>query len=117
MPAFADRVKDTTTSTGTGAVTLAGSAPTGYRTFASGLGSATRKVRYEILGTSEWEVGTGTFDGTTGLTRDTVASSSNAGALVSFSSGTKDVFITLAAMDIKAGSIGRSYAMARGLWY
>ena len=94
MPYIADRVKDTTTTTGTGAVTLSGTAPSGYQTFAAGFGSASLTVAYCIAGQTggEWEVGKGTFNGTTGLTRDVVRSSSNANALVNFSAGTKDVF-------------------------
>lgn len=108
MAAYADRVKDTTTTTGTGAITLAGSAPTGFQTFASAFGSSAVAVAYCIAAGSEWEVGEGTFDGTTGLTRDTVLSSSNSGALVSFSAGTKDVFCALPAA--RAVSVGLSYA-------
>ncbi len=91
---LADRVRETTTTTGTGAVTLAG-AVTGYQSFAAiGNGNVTP---YVIVGqnTSEWEVGAGTYTaaGTT-LSRDTVISSSNAGSLVNFSAGTKDVFVS-----------------------
>jgi hypothetical protein len=91
---LADRVKETTTSTGTGTITLAG-ASTGYQSFAViGNGNTTY---YTIAGqgTSEWEVGIGTYtsSGTT-LSRDTVLASSNAGSLVTFSAGTKDVFVT-----------------------
>lgn len=87
-----DRVKETTTTTGTGTVTLAG-ATTGYQSFSAiGNGNTTY---YTIAGqgTSEWEVGIGTYtsSGTT-LSRDTVLASSNSGSLVNFSSGTKDVF-------------------------
>lgn len=84
-----DRVKELTTSTGTGAVTLAG-AVTGYQSFAAiGDGNTTY---YVISGGSEWEVGIGTYtaSGTT-LSRGTVLASSNAGSLVNFSAGTKDV--------------------------
>lgn len=97
MAAFADRVKDTTTSTGTGSITLAGSAPTGYRTFAAALGSAAANVPYAIVGTSEWEVGFGTLSGSTTLARTKVTASSNSNSAVNFSAGTKDVFITIPA--------------------
>lgn len=87
-----DRVKETTTTTGTGTVTLAGAAA-GYQSF-SAIGNA-NSTYYTIAGqgTSEWEVGIGTYtsSGTT-LSRDTVLASSNSGSLVNFSSGTKDVF-------------------------
>jgi len=91
---LADRVKETTATAGTGTVTLAGAA-TGYQSFSAvGNGNTT----YYVIagqGTSEWEVGIGTYtsSGTT-LSRTTILASSNAGSLVSFSSGTKDVFVT-----------------------
>jgi hypothetical protein len=89
---LADRVQETTTTTGTGTVTLAG-AVTGYQTFAAvGDGNSTY---YTITGGTEWEVGIGTYtaSGTT-LSRTTVISSSNSGSLVTFSAGTKNVFVT-----------------------
>jgi hypothetical protein len=91
----ADRVKETTTTTSTGPVTLAG-AVTGFQTFSAAIGNA-NTCYYTIAGQSgsEWEVGIGTYtsSGNT-LARNTVLSSSNAGALVNFSAGTKDVFVT-----------------------
>jgi len=91
---LADRVKETTTTTGTGTITLLG-ASTGYQSFAA-VGNA-NTTYYTIAGqtTSEWEVGIGTYtaSGTT-LSRDTILSSSNAGSAVTFSAGTKDVFVT-----------------------
>jgi hypothetical protein len=89
---LADRVQETTTTTGTGTVTLAGAA-TGFQSFAAvGDGNSTY---YTIAGGSEWEVGVGTYtaSGTT-LSRTTVISSSNSGSLVNFSAGTKNVFVT-----------------------
>lgn len=91
---LADRVQETTTTTGTGTVTLAG-AVSGFQTFAAvGDGNSTY---YTIAGQtgSEWEVGIGTYtsSGTT-LSRTTVLSSSNSGSLVNFSAGTKNVFVT-----------------------
>ena len=118
MGLVSDRVKDTTTTTGTGAITLANTAPTGFITFASGFGSASCSVHYCIAGqgTSEWEVGTGTFDGTTGLTRDTILSSSNSNSVVTFSSGTKDVFCTVPAAAVRGAEEGRQIAVSGG-WY
>jgi hypothetical protein len=97
MTLLADRVKETATTTGTGAVTLGG-ASAGYRTFVAGNGVGL--VYYAIVHqtAAEWEVGIGTL--TTGpdvLARTTVLTSSNANALVSFSAGTKDVFCTVPA--------------------
>ena len=89
---LADRVQETTTTTGTGTVTLAG-ATSGFQSFAAvGDGNSTY---YTIAGGSEWEVGIGTYtlSGTT-LSRTTILSSSNSGSLVNFSAGTKSVFVT-----------------------
>lgn len=91
---LADRAKETTTTTGTGTVTLLG-ASTGYQSFAViGDGNTTFYCIASQTG-SEWEVGIGTYtsSGTT-LARNTVLSSSNSGSLVDFTAGTKDVFVT-----------------------
>lgn len=99
------------------AVVLAGIAATRSATFAVGLGAGSRIVDYVIEGqgsSTEWEVGEGTFDGTTGLTRDLVYSSSNANARVSFSVGTKDVFVTLSAKSAANANTAKLYAVARG---
>ena len=87
-----DRVQETTTTTGTGTVTLGG-AVSGYQSFAAiGNGNTTY---YTIHGGTQWEVGIGTYtsSGTT-LSRTTVLASSNSGSLVNFSAGTKTVFVT-----------------------
>lgn len=105
---LADRVKDTTATTGTGAVTLSGTAPIGYRTFGAGVGDG-NATYYTITGagTAEWEVGIGTYTAsTTSLSRDTVLASSNANALVPFSAGTKDVFVTYPAGKAIADGYG-----------
>jgi hypothetical protein len=90
----ADRVKETSTTQGTGAFTLAG-ASTGFQSFAViGNGNQTYYTIAE-QGGSNWEVGIGTYNssGTT-LTRNVVLSSTNAGSLVAFGPGAKDVFVT-----------------------
>jgi hypothetical protein len=90
---LADRVRDTTVTTGTGTVTLSGTAPTGYQNFSVvGNGNTTY---YTINAGSQWEVGIGTYSSTgPTLARNTVLGSSNANALVDFAAGTKDVFVT-----------------------
>jgi hypothetical protein len=113
MPYLADRVQETTTTTGTGAVTLAG-AVSGYQSFASGFGTGARQVGYLITSGTSWEVGKGTFDGTTLLTRDTVRSSSNANALITLT-GTSNVFCTASAELLDNANIGFQYAQMRGL--
>lgn len=97
-----DRVLETSTTTGTGALTLAG-AVTGYRTFASVM-ATTDTCLYAVWGvdangapTGEWEGGIGTYSATNTLTRTTVLESSNAGSVVNLSAGTKYVAITLLA--------------------
>ena len=89
-----DRVRETAISPGTGTAVLAGAA-LGYQTFSAGVG-ANNTTYYVIADQSgaNWEVGYGTVGalGTT-LARTTVLSSSNAGALVNFSSGTQDVWV------------------------
>jgi hypothetical protein len=93
---LANRVKETTTTVGTGAVTLLG-ASTGYQSFAV-IGNA-NTTYYTIAGQtgSEWEVGIGTYtsSGTT-LARTTVLSNSSATqpSALNFSAGTKDVFVS-----------------------
>ena len=114
MPYYSDRTQETTTSTGTTAITLSGTAPTGFQTFAAGLGSTSKTVGYVIEGTSQWEVGKGTFNGTTGLTRDTVRSSSNSGSLVNFSAGTKNVYIDASSEQIDNANIGYQIVQVRG---
>jgi hypothetical protein len=94
-----DRVKETSTTTGTGTFNLAG-AETGYESFVSGVGTGnTTYYAIELNAADEWEVGIGTV--TSGspdtLSRDTIISSSNSDAAVTFSSGTKNVFCTLPA--------------------
>lgn len=92
-----DRAKETTTSTGTGNVTLAGAA-SGFIAFSSIPGILSGDVvAYAIVGATEWEVGIGSWRTGSILNRDRVLTSSNAGALVNFSAGTKDVFNTLPA--------------------
>ena len=108
---LADRVKETTTTAGTGTITLAGAA-TGFQSFAViGNGNTTF---YTIAGQTgnEWEVGVGTYtsSGTT-LARTTVLSNS-AGtqpSALSFSAGPKDVFVTYpAGYAVASTNVGSS---------
>lgn len=94
-----DRVQETSTTTGTGTLTLAG-AVTGFASFTTGVGDG-NLCPYAIEGvdgsgipSGEWETGVGTYtaSGTT-LARTTVISSSNSNNAVNFSAGTKRVFV------------------------
>ena len=94
-----DRVKETSTTTGTGTFSLAGAA-TGFETFVSGVGTGNTTYYSIVLdGTNEFEVGVGTVTDATPdtLSRDTIISSSNSDSAVNFSSGSKTVFCTLPA--------------------
>jgi hypothetical protein len=91
-----DRVKETTTTTGTGTVTLGG-AVSGFDTFAAGIGNSNTTYYCIQLG-AEFEVGLGTLAGDSStLARTTVISSSNSDNAVNFSAGAKNVFCTLPA--------------------
>ena len=90
-----DRVKETSTTTGTGTLTLDG-AVSGFETFSSAIGNTNTTYYAIVNGNGEFEVGLGTVGAGT-LSRDTIISSSNSDAAVNFSAGTKDVFCTLPA--------------------
>jgi hypothetical protein len=114
MPKIADRVKETTTTTGTGDYTLSGTAPTGYQTFANAFGSGSSIISYAVTDGTNWEVGKGTFNGTTGLTRDVVRSSSNSNNAVSWGSGSKDIWCNVSAEFIDNANIGLLVAQVAG---
>lgn len=105
---WADRILETSTTTGTGAFTLAG-AITGYRRFADVPSIATSDTCYYCIyavdgngnPSGDWETGLGTYSAANELTRTTPAASTNGGAAVNFGSGTKYVMLTRT-----AGSIG-----------
>ena len=118
-----DRVKESSTTSGTGTIDLAGAA-TGFEGFVAGI--ATGNTTYYTIfeqGTANWEVGVGTVTdaATDTLSRDTVISSSNSDAAVSFGGGTLDVFCTLPAskavyLDASGDSVpvfaGKGFAIA-----
>ena len=102
-----DRVKQTSTTTGTGTFSLTGT-ETGFETFVTGIGD-TNSTFYAIAndGTSEFEVGIGTVTdaATDTLSRDTVISSSNSDSLVDFAAGTKTVLCTYPASRAPSASM------------
>ena len=119
-----DRVKETSTTTGTGTLDLSG-AVSGFQTFVAGVGNG-NTTYYAIVNRDEdeWETGLGTVTdaSTDTLARTTVIASSNSDSAVNFSSGTKDVFVTLPAskvanldsnnnLTIGAGAAGVDYTL------
>ena len=124
-----DRVKETSTTTGTGNLTLAGIvAGEGFITFNTGIGTPnTTYYAIHNQGTAEWEVGLGTLDGTSAnLARTTVLDNSDGNtSAITLGAGTKDVFCTLPAAKavyldssddpVGAASAGFALAMAVAL--
>jgi len=99
---LADRVKETSTTAGTGTLTLNG-ASVGFQSFAAVGNGNTTYYAISDAATGQWEVGIGTYTSTgTTLSRDTVLSSSAGGGLVTFGAGSKDVFVT--------------YPSSKGVW-
>lgn len=102
----ADRCRETTTTTGTGDITLGGAATAPPSKAFSAVFADGDQVEYCIMGqtgSTEFEVGLGQFNSAANsITRSTVLSSSNANALVNFSAGTKDVIATVAAQSINS---------------
>ena len=90
-----DRVQETTTTTGTGTISLAG-AKTGFQTFVAGIGDGnTTYYTIEDDNSTAWEVGLGTVDASPDtLTRATILASSNGGSAITLTSGTHTVFAT-----------------------
>ncbi len=106
-----DRVKQTTTTTGTGTVALSGTV-SGFQTFAQAFSSGA-VVYYCIADGTNWEVGTGTY--TTGsLSRDTILASSNSDAAVSWGVGTKDIFVTMPAAAFSSLATAGVFTGAQG---
>jgi hypothetical protein len=103
---LADRVKETTTTTGTGDLTLGGAEPN-FASFSSALSDGDTTY-YAIVddGNTDYEVGIGTYtSGTNSLSRDTILDSTNGGAAVDLSAGSKVVFITYPAeKSVQVGS-------------
>lgn len=112
-----DRVREGSTTTGTGALTLNGTLE-GFRTFDSVLNTGDTTWYCAVFG-ADWEVGLGTFTAPDALTRTTVLSSSNGGSAVDFPAGTKDVFITVpgSALEIlqSLGSLGTAASRDVGI--
>jgi hypothetical protein len=87
-----DRVRETTITTGTGSITTTG-APGGFQTFGSVMSVGDTCWYAIVMPGTAWETGSGTYTGTNTIARTSVISSSNAGAIVNFPVGSKDIFI------------------------
>lgn len=111
-----DRVRESTTTTGTGDITLAGAA-TQYQSFNTAFGTNVF-FPYVIAGQSgsEWEAGIGYLSGSTTLVRNQVTGSSNSNAAVNFSAGTKDVWCDITATYFLNESTGVEYAAITGFY-
>lgn len=112
---FADLVQDTSTSTGTGAIVLSGVPAAGFQALAA-VGPVGSTFPYNIrnTATAEWESGTGTITATNTFTR-VPSASSNSGALVNFSAGTKTVMCTLTAAQVARIPIDRDVAFSQSV--
>jgi len=114
----ADRVAETTTTTGTSAIALA-AAMTGFRRFNAvcAIGDIFDYTIQSVDGsgnpTGDWETGLGTYSAANTLTRTTIYASSNAGAAVNFAAGTKQVFLDLAAPSLNTGQVITDATTAR----
>ena len=109
-----DRVKETSTTTGTGTITLSGTAVQGFQTFQTGIGNGnTVYYTIEADGGADFEVGHGTYtqSGQT-LSRTTVYTSSNSNSLVNFGAGTKNVFVTQPAGQAVFKTFGNNVELA-----
>jgi cytoskeletal protein CcmA (bactofilin family) len=112
-----DRVKESTTSAGTGAIALGGAAAT-FDTFQSVLtdGSTTYyAIVHTSSGVDEWETGLGTWNTGNTFTRTTVLAGSNGTSPVDFSAGIKDIFMTYPASKAVYQNADSSVTLPDGL--
>lgn len=111
---FKDRVKDVSTTSGTGNLTLSGTAPLGYKAFGTAYATgSTNQFQYCVVDntTGDWEIGAGYLSAATTLVRSTVLSNSlNTTAKISFAANSKDVFVTASANAINAYGPADAYS-------
>ena len=103
MVTLVNRAKMSTSTTGTGTITL-GSAEDGYQSFADAGVTNGDVVRYVIEDGDDWEIGSGTYTATGTTLSRTVDESSNSDAALSLT-GSAVVFITAAAEDVFQGEL------------
>lgn len=117
--AFDDRVQDTSTTTGTGDLTLSGTAPTGRVDFNTAFGTTVRfPYMCESATGADWEVGIGYLSASTTLVREEIKRSSNSNSAVSFASGTKTVSCVWPAfMANEYSNFAVANLLARGIYF
>lgn len=117
MPVFRDRVKDTSSSTGTGDITLSGAAPTGYQAFATAFALGQVFTCCIVDNTSgQWQTCAAYLSASNTLVRyEPLDGSSGQYTLVNFSAGAKDVFVTAVAHFLEDVDTGAIDARIRGL--
>lgn len=95
----ADRVAETSTTTGTGAYSLAGVLDSSYQIFVAGVGDGNTCYYCAFEDGVGWEIGLGTVTDASPdtLSRDTILASSNGGAAVDWGAGTRTIFVTVPA--------------------
>ena len=112
----ADRIVETTTTTGTGTYSLGG-AKVGFEAFVTRITTG-NTVEYCATDGTDWEIGTGVFTDAAPdtLSRATIIASSNGDAAVNWSVGTRDIFLTLSASRLVPGLINQvAYHSAAGV--
>jgi len=113
MAVVFDRVKESSTATGTGDFALGG-AVQAFQSFGSVFNIGDQTFYCIIADTGDFEVGEGTYSALNTLSRDTVLSSSNANTLVDFTAGQKEVFVTMPAKKSVTGDQTIAFAVALG---
>jgi hypothetical protein len=113
---YYDRVQETTTTSGTGNLTLLG-AVTNFRAFASVYAVLTDVIPYAIVDSTNnaWETGTGYLLSSEVLVRNVVLASSNGGAVLNLAGATCSVFVSLLGMDqTRSPTRGKANALVSG---
>lgn len=108
-------VKDTSSTGGTGNLTLSGSATAPYRTFNSAFGTGVY-FPYAIKNSTDWEEGWGHLSASTTFVRDVVTASSNSNAAVNWPASSVDIYCSATAAYLAdAPNLGQAIAMAYGM--
>ena len=113
MPRLDDRVKDTTTSTGTGDITLSGTPPTGFKSFNAAFGLNATFCYVIDDGAGVWEIGIGYLSNSTTLVRSIFRGSST-GSVINFAAGQKTVFCDALSAYLERTQRGRTLMMTTG---